>query len=127
MTHARDKSATKSAIEKAILKVQNLRLPMSISAVAREVGIKPSTIHKVYPDCAEQIRALMGRSTREQRNKKHEALTAAKATIRELREQVEVLERDCAKLASINYAQKQELARLEAMASGKVVAMRAMD
>lgn len=115
MNRTRDKEATKAALRAAILKAKNHGLCISISSVARDASIAPSTIHKVYPDIAEEIRELTGRSTRAQRNMKNAELTSAKSTIRDLRGQCLQFEHDLRKLASINYALKQRVERLEAL------------
>ena len=125
MTRSRNKDVTGLALRAAMLKVKNLGLVMSISAVAREAAVAPSTIHKVYPDLAEEIRAVIGRSTRQQRNKMQEALIISQKTSKELRLHVLQLESDLAKLASLNYGLKQRIELLEAEQRGKVVVLRA--
>ena len=73
---------------------------MSISAVAREAGIDPATIHTTYPDIAERIRALMGRETRAQRDAKATALSKSRAVSADLRAEVESLRLQLATVAS---------------------------
>jgi AcrR family transcriptional regulator len=121
MTRVRDKVGTKASIRVAIEKLKNSGSSISISAVAKEASIQPSTIHKVYPDEAEEIRVLMGRGVRQQRDRKQAELSAAHATVRELSAKVLQLEKDLGNLASINYSQRHRIERLEAVQRGEIV------
>src|SRR5437879_2779632 len=79
----RNKAKTREELVQAIQEVKNTGLKMSVTAVALEAGVDASLIHHVYPDVAEAIRALVGRSTRHQRDLKHAELVDAKRTIRD--------------------------------------------
>lgn len=117
----RDKAKTKEGLLLAIQRVQNKGLTMSISAVASEAEVDPSLIHHVYPDIAERVRKLIGRSTREQRESIQSELSETKRENRELREEIDALHRDINRLASINLSLEQELTELRAAWSGKLV------
>lgn len=96
---------------------------MSIAAVANEAGVTPSLIHNTYPDLAEEIRAQMGRATRQQRDAKAAELAGARSALKRLREALEEARRDIAKLASINETLSDEVTSLRAQVAGKVIAM----
>lgn len=119
-SRARNKAKTSEALHLALKNaVEKGTLP-SVSSVAAEVGVSPSLIHHVYPDIAEKIRALSGKSSRQQRDKKGRETAAAKETIRELRNELKGIKEDMAKLASINLNLYDEIAVLKAKNEGKV-------
>ena len=76
-----------------------------------------------HPDIAERIRSVIGKSTRLQRDEKHEALTEERKRNRELRAEVERLRLDMARLASINLTLLTKLAVDEEVSKGKVVTL----
>ena len=118
---SRNGPKTKEDLQYAILRLQNLGLKISISAVAREVGVAAPLIHNTYPDIAEEIRRIAGRSTREQRDEKHSALVAERVANKALREVIATLKEDVDKLASINMTLAAQIGLLKAVAAGKVV------
>jgi AcrR family transcriptional regulator len=118
---ARNGAKTKQDLQDAILRLQTLGRKISISAVAKEVGVAAPLIHNTYPDIAEEIRRIVGRATREQRNEKHSALVAERVANKALREAVAKLKEDLDKLASINMTLMNQLSMLKAVAAGKVV------
>lgn len=75
---------------------------ITIAAVAREAGISTALIHNYYPRIAEAIREAQGRSSRAQRDTKHQDLCKALDRNRALRQEIEVLRTNVADLASIN-------------------------
>lgn len=75
---------------------------VNISTVAAEAGVTPALIHNHYPDIAELIRESQARSSRVQRDAKHGELRAAKEKNRALREEIDSLRAQVAKLASLN-------------------------
>ncbi|MGF6758291.1 TetR family transcriptional regulator [Paraburkholderia sp. GAS42] len=119
----RNRDKTKEELQSAVLRVKNKGLKMSISAVAAEAGASPSLIHNTYPDPAEDIRALVGRSTRHQRDIKAAELAEARAEPKELREQLKAAQSDIATLASINETLRDEITSLQAQVAGKVFVM----
>lgn len=75
---------------------------VTIAAVAREAGVSAALIHNHYPNIAEAIREVQGRSSRAQRDVKHQALRAEREKGRALRLEIEELRAKIASLASIN-------------------------
>lgn len=122
-TKPRDKVQTHSELLLAIQRIRDKGLAMSISAVAVEAGVDPSLIHHVYPDLAEKVRKLAGRSTREQRDAKHKELDELKRKHRELAAESRRLRDDVNRLASLNYTLEQEVVQLRATTTGKVLPM----
>lgn len=64
----RGRASTAQELQTALLRVKDKGLKISITAVAAEAGVVPSLIHNTYPDIAEQIRGLVGRTARRQRD-----------------------------------------------------------
>lgn len=120
-TKALMRRKTAGKVQKAIADFQERKAKISISAIAKAAGVTPALIHNTYPDLAERIRGLMGRSTRIQRDAKHEGLVREKETSRSLREELAQLRADFAKLASNNQTLIMEMSVLRGIASGKVV------
>lgn len=75
---------------------------VTIAAVAREAGVSAALIHNHYPSIAEAIRDAQGRSSRAQRDVKHQDLRAERDKNRALRQEVEELRTKVASLASLN-------------------------
>lgn len=75
---------------------------VTIAAVAREAGVSAALIHNYYPSIAEAIREVQGRSSRAQRDVKHQDLRAEREKGRALRLEIEELRAKIASLASIN-------------------------
>lgn len=119
----RSREKTREELQLAMLRVKNKGLKLSISAVAAEAGVSAGLIHNTYPDIAEEIRAKIGRATRQQRDAKAGDLKEAKAKLKALREDLDAAMADVARLASINETLRQEVATLRAAASGKVVVL----
>lgn len=81
-----------------------------------------STIHNRYPEVAAEVREIIGKEHKTQRDEKNEQLKSEKLKNKELREYIEQLESDIRRLTSINATLNNENAQLKAeMASGKVV------
>ncbi len=117
----RSRKQTEKRLKEAIDQLQHSGDKVSISAVAKAAEVTPALIHNTYPDIAERIRGVVGKSTRLQRDAKHEVLVKEKERNRELRAEVELLRLDAAKLASINLTLLSKLAVYEAASDGKVV------
>lgn len=75
---------------------------LSISAVAREANVSAALIHNLHPDVAEAIRAEQGRSSRAQRDAKHQELKDQLEKNAMLRAENEALRQQVARLASLN-------------------------
>jgi hypothetical protein len=123
----RNKEKTLEELRYAMLRIKNRGGSLSVTAVANEVGIAPSTIHKVYPSVADEIREATGRGRVEQRDEAKAGLAEAKSKIRELREEVSQLEADLARIASLNETLTYENATLAAQLTGKVTKIKGSD
>lgn len=75
---------------------------VTIAAVAREAGVSTALIHNHYPQMAEAIREVQGRSSRAQRNVKQKYLIAEREKNRTLRQENQLLRAQITSLASIN-------------------------
>ena len=100
-------SAREGELRMAMLRIERGRsrtkaAKISIASVAREAGVSPALIHNHYPAIADAIRQAQGRSSRHQRDTKHEQLKAEQEKTRALRRDVEQLRADVDRLASIN-------------------------
>lgn len=119
----RSREKTREELRLAMLRVKNKGLKLSISAVAAEAGVTPALVHNTYPDVAEEIRAQVGRTTRQQRDAKAAELANTKAELRDVRAKLEAALADLVRLASINETLREECATLKSAASGKVVVL----
>lgn len=103
-------------------KIVDKKRKISISALAEEAGVSDSTIHNRYPEIAAEVREMIGKAHKVQRDEKNERLKSEKSKNKELRDYIEQLEADIRKLTSINATLSYENSQLKAeMASGKVV------
>ena len=97
---------------------------VTIAAVAREAGVSTALIHNHYPNVAEAIREAQGRSSRAQRDVKHQDLIADREKNKLLRQELEELRLKTADLASINEVLMAELRALKARSGDlKIVAL----
>lgn len=116
----RDREATAEALEKALLRLQNRKQEISITAVANEAGVSPGLIHNTYPRLAEKIRKSTGRSKKQKSDAKADELKIAKATIQTLRAELKSAVADLAKLASVNARLQHANEHLKASLDAKV-------
>ncbi|WP_321882718.1 TetR family transcriptional regulator [Burkholderia cepacia] len=119
----RSRVSTREELQLAMLRIKNKGLKLSISAVATEAGVSAGLIHNTYPDIAEEIRARVGRGTRQQRDAKAAEVKVAREQLKTLRAERDAALADVARLASINETLRQEVATLRAVASGRIVAL----
>lgn len=117
----RSRKQTEKRLRESIDQLQESGSKVNISAVAKAADVTPALIHNTYPDIAERIRGVIGKSTRLQRDAKHDALVKERERNRDLRAEVERLRLEAAKLASINLTLLSKLAVYEETAKGKVV------
>lgn len=75
---------------------------VTIAAVAREAGVSTALIHNHYPQIAEAIREIQGRSSRAIRDVKHQDLIVERRKSVAYRQEIEELRAKVASLASIN-------------------------
>lgn len=87
---------------------------VTFASVAREAGVSAALIHNHHDSIAELIREEQGRSSRAQRDAKHSELKAEREKNRALREEATELQRQIARLASINEVLTIELRVLRA-------------
>ena len=106
-TKRKPSNARERDLQLALARIQRGRAhtgenKVTIAAVAREAGVSTALIHNHYPIIAEAIRDAQGRSSRAQRDVKHQDLRAEREKNRALRQEIEELRAKVASLASIN-------------------------
>jgi hypothetical protein len=82
------------------VRVVPLGTRLSVVAVAKEAGISPATIHTTYPDLAEEIRRLAGKSLREKRREDLSDLKKCKDELVQAKKEIAALKRELASVAS---------------------------
>ncbi|MCU0074539.1 TetR family transcriptional regulator [Pseudomonas koreensis] len=111
----------------ALLRIQKGRTrtgesKITIAAVAREAGVSTALIHNHYPQIAEAIREVQGRSSRAMRDGKQQDLIVERKKSAAYRQEIEKLQANLASLASINEVLMDENRVLKAkMNDSKVV------
>jgi AcrR family transcriptional regulator len=117
----RNRERTLTELQLAMHRLQRAGKKVSIKGIAEEAKVTPALIHNRYPDFAEQVRTLTIKSTRAQRDEKHELLQREREKNRQLRALVDQQIKEFADLASVNEALRAENSLLKAMAEGKVL------
>jgi DNA-binding transcriptional MocR family regulator len=119
---------TAKKIRQAILRIKKCRpkvvgksRKMSVAAVAEESEVSRASIHKDYPELADQIKAEAGKDVRVQIDKKNTDLKAEKQKNRDLREVLTEAKQNNQKLVSINAALMIELEEFRSIAKSKNV------
>lgn len=108
MTQQRKNAETREKeLKLAIFRIERGRshtkvTKLSVSAVAREAGVTPALIHNHYPSIAEEVRIKQGASSRQKRDAKQDELKQEREKNRVLRQELEEMKNQLAKLASIN-------------------------
>jgi AcrR family transcriptional regulator len=113
------KANTLRHMQLALMRLQRRGDKVSIRAVAVEAGVDASLIHHTYPDFAEEIRALVGRTTRQRQEEMRDELKAERTRRLALQQEVNALRADLQKLASANLTLHVVLQRLQDAASSK--------
>lgn len=116
----RDRERTLHQLNLALIRVQRRGEKVTLKAIADEANVSPPLINNRYPDFAEQVRAVMGKAIRQQRNEKTDRLVKEREKNRKLRELVDNQLVEITKLASVNETLRTEMALLKAIAEGKV-------
>lgn len=116
----RDRKSTLSDLELALHRLQKRGEKITLAAVSKEAGVSSALMHNRYPDFAEQVRAIIGKGLRKQRDDKANELSRAKDRIKELNELVATQLEEIIRLASVNEMLVKEQAILKAIADGKV-------
>lgn len=119
----RNRQQTEEALRSTLEDLRERGAKISISGLAKEVGVSAALIHNRYPDLAKEIRAATGKDLRLQRDAKDELLAKEKKKNRELRTEVKKLNKELVDLASINESLRVQLSLQSAIASGKVSKM----
>jgi len=104
-----------------VRKIQKDR-PLSITSVAEEAGLDSSTIHSCYPDIADQIRTLMNKEIRDQRDDVRQNLKKERVKNRGLRSEIADLGHALQVYAEENARLTLENQRLKAIASSDKIA-----
>jgi AcrR family transcriptional regulator len=111
----------------AIIRIQHGRArtgttKLTIASLAREAGVSTALIHNHYPKIAEAVREAQGRASRAQRNAKIRDLQHERVKNRLLRQEIEQLRDQLARLASINEVlQVENLSLKSELGSSKVI------
>ncbi|MDC7690367.1 TetR family transcriptional regulator [Vogesella indigofera] len=116
----RDRERTLRELKLALLRLQEEGKKVTLRAVAEEAQVSPALLNNRYPDFAEQVRAVIGKTVRQQRNEKADLLSKERERNRQLRELVESQLTEITRLASVNESLRAELALQKAIAEGKV-------
>lgn len=116
----RNRERTLSQLQLALHRLQRAEKKVTLRAVAEEAKVSPSLINNRYPDFAEQVRAVMGKTIRQQRNQTADLLTKEREKNRKLRALVDSQLEEITKLASVNESLRAELVLQKAIAEGKV-------
>lgn len=116
----RDRERTLHQLNLALIRVQRRGDKVTLKAVADEAKVSPPLINNRYPDFAEQVRAIIGRTIRQKRNEKADLLVAERDKNRKLREVMASQLVEITRLASVNETLRSEIALLKALAEGKV-------
>ncbi len=106
----RDRARTLHQLNLALIRVQRRGEKVTLKAVADEAKVSPPLINNRYPDFAEQVRAIMGKTIRQQRNGKAELLVKEREISRKLRESVDSHLVEITRLASVNETLRTEMA-----------------
>ena len=119
----RDRQRTASELRLVLTRLQARSLPVSIAAVAKEAGVSAPLIHNKYPEIAEEIRALAGKTVRQRASDEREDWVALRAKNRALRLELNEVRRELIDLASENESLRRDLQFQLAVAANKVVPM----
>ncbi|MBK7424571.1 MAG: hypothetical protein IPJ48_16630 [Propionivibrio sp.] len=66
----RDRERTLHQLNLALIRVQRRGEKVTLKAVADEAKVSPPLINNRYPDFAEQVRTIMGKTIRQQRTRR---------------------------------------------------------
>lgn len=116
----RNRERTLNDLQLALHRLQRAGKKITLRAVAEEAKVSPALINNRYPDFAEQVRAILGKTIRQQRNQKADLLAQERERNRQLRSQIDSQLVEITRLASVNEALRAELALQKAIADGKV-------
>jgi AcrR family transcriptional regulator len=118
---ARGREKTAKDLKQALESLQARSARVSIAAVAREAGVSAPLIHNKYPDFAEQLRGLVGKTSRQGQTRLREMLKAERKKSSDLRTTIKDLTLEIIALASENESLRRALELQVAVVAGKVV------
>ncbi|MNT26783.1 hypothetical protein D3C72_1623770 [compost metagenome] len=110
----RDRERTLTELQLALSRLQRASKKVSISAVAKEADVTPALIYK-------RVRALVHKSTRTQRDDKHQELQLQRAGTARLYKVIADQNREIVDLASVNEALRTVIQVLKRIVEGKVL------
>lgn len=116
----RNRERTLEELNQALSRLQSNGGKITLKAVAAEAGVSAPLLNNRYPDFAEQVRAIVGKSVRQQRNKKADLLTQEREKNRKLRDLNDSQLVEIRRLASVNEALRAEITLCKAIAENKV-------
>ena len=116
----KNRERTLADLQTALKTLQGSGEKITLKAVADLAKVSPSLLNHRYPDFAEKVRGLIGRTIRQKRNETAELLTKEREKNRQLRTLVDSQLLEITRLASVNEALRQELAVQRAVADGKM-------
>ena len=105
----------------ALAKLRKVGNKVNIVVVANEANVSAALIHKRYPEIAKEIRMLDGKTTRLQRDEKHDLLMVERDKNRVLRKENADLLQEIINLARVTESFRSELLLQKSIASTKVV------
>lgn len=115
----------RKALRQSVRKLKSNGVTVTVAAVARDVNISPALIHNRYPEIAQEIRNLSGKSEKNKSENQLEQYRQLEVRLAEIKAERDELRRDVAKLASLNLALKLENESVRAaMASSNVTYIR---
>lgn len=117
----RNRERTLSELQLALHRLQRAGKKITLKAVADEAKVSPALLNNRYPDFSEQVRAIMGKATRHQRNQTADLLANERERNRQLRAQVNSQLVEITRLASVNEKLRADLALQKAIADGKAL------
>ncbi|MEX8195019.1 TetR family transcriptional regulator [Comamonas guangdongensis] len=117
----RDRERTQQELSLALIRVQQSGKKVTLKAVADEAKVSPPLIHNRYPEFAEQVRAVMGKAVRQQRDEMEDLRIKEKGKNRKLRKLVISQLVEIIRLASVNEALRIEQSLEKAIGEGKIV------
>lgn len=116
----KNRERTLADLQVAFKTLQGSGQKITLKAVADLAKVSPSLLNHRYPDFAEQVRGLVGRTIRQQRNEKADLLVKEREKNRQLRTLVDSQLMEITRLASVNESLRQDLMVQRAIAEGKV-------
>lgn len=116
----KNRERTLAGLQEALKTLQGSGQKITLKAVADLANVSPSLLNHRYPDFAEKVRGLVGRTIRQKRNEKSDLLIAEREKNRRLNTHIESQLAEITRLASVNETLRHELTVQRAIAEGKL-------